>query len=169
MFYKEQVDSNLFPVIKYFRNAKMIDIGWGDEEFYRYPGFDSGLAWKALFYPTPSTLRVEGIYISKEQYFDVSEIVVELKIKKEQLKILLKYITETILINEKGEHEILSTEFLNQVYFFKANGNYHLFNTCNTWLAGGLKKAGFEIEDNVILTEQLFKEAAKVGTVLRVE
>ncbi len=169
VFHKEEIDSNLFPVIKYLSNANLIDIGWGDAEFYQYPGFDSGLAWKALFYSTPSTLRVEGIYITKKQYFDVSEIVVELEINDEQLISLLNYINETIWRNSEGVYQILSTQHLNQVYFFKAYGNYHLFNTCNTWLAVGLKQIGFEIEDNIILTEQLFQEAAKVGKVLKVK
>ncbi len=167
VFHKTEIDSNLFPALKYFNNANLIDIGWGDEEFYQHPGFDSGLAWKALFYSTPSTLRVEGIYITKEQYFDVSEIVIELEINEEQLISLLNYINETLWRNTEGAHQILSIQHLNQVYFFKANGNYHFFNTCNTWLAKGLMKSGFEIEDNVILTEQLFQEAAKVGTVLK--
>ncbi|MCL4279574.1 MAG: DUF2459 domain-containing protein, partial [Ignavibacteriaceae bacterium] len=48
-------------------------------------------------------------------------------------------------------------------------GDYHLFNTCNTWLARGLKKAGFDIEDNIILTEQLFNEADKFGDVVKAE
>jgi len=55
------------------------------------------------------------------------------------------------------------------VYFFKANGSYHLFNTCNTWLARGLKQSGLEIKDDIILTEQLFNESAKVGKVLKAE
>jgi hypothetical protein len=32
-----------------------------------------------------------------------------------------------------------------------------------------MKKAGFEIEDNIILTEQLFNEAAKIGDVIKAE
>ena len=70
---------------------------------------------------------------------------------------------------KRREHKILSTKYLNRVYFFKANGEYHLFNTCNTWLANGLKRAGFGIEDNIILTEQLFNEAAKFGDVIKAE
>jgi hypothetical protein len=42
-----------------------------------------------------------------------------------------------------------------------------LFNTCNTWLARGLKQAGFDIKDDIILTEQLFNEAAEIGTFLK--
>ncbi len=94
---------------------------------------------------------------------------IELKINNEQLRILLNYISDTVWKDENGRSEILSTQYLNRVYFFKANGNYHLFNTCNTWLARGLKQSGLDIKDDIILTEQLFNEAAKIGKVLKAE
>lgn len=169
VFHKEDIDSTILPEIRFFEGAHLIDIGWGDEAFYQQPDFDWDLAYQALFHPTPSTLRAEGIFISKQQYFDISEIVVELKINNEQLKILLKYISVTIWKDENGKNKILSTQYLDRVYFLKANGSYHLFNTCNTWLAKGLKQSGFQINDDIILTEQLFNEAAKVGNVIKAE
>lgn len=169
VFYRENIDSTILPELKYFAESKLIDIGWGDEAFYQYPDFDWDLAYQALFYPTPSTLRMEGIYISMIEYFNISEIVIELKINNEQLKILLNYINETIWRDNEGNNNILSTQYLNRVYFFKANGDYHLFNTCNTWIARGLKKTGFNIEDDIVLTEQLFNEAAKFGDVIKAE
>lgn len=167
VFHCEDVDSTILPEVNYFAGAELIDIGWGDEAFYQYPDFDWYLAYQALFYPTPSTLRIQGIYITIVEYFDLSEIVVELKIYNEQLKILLKYISNTIWRNAEDQSEMLSAQYLNRVYFFKANGDYYLFNTCNTWLAKGLKRAGFEVEDDIVLTEQLFNEAAKIGTVIK--
>jgi uncharacterized protein (TIGR02117 family) len=169
VFHKEDVDITILPEVKYFSGVELIDIGWGDEAFYQHPDFDWNLAYHALFYPTPSTLRMEGIFISMLEYFNISEIVVELKINNEQLKILLNYITGTIWRDEKNEHKILSTQYLNRVYFFKANRSYHLFNTCNTWLARGLKQSGLEIKDDIVLTEQLFNEAAKIGKVLKAD
>ena len=169
VFHTEDVDTSIFPEIKYFKDTELIDIGWGDEAFYQHPDFDWDLAYHALFQATPSTLRVEGIYITKQNYFDISEIVVELKINNEQLKILLKYISETIWRDENENYDILSTQYLNRVYFFKANGSYHLFNTCNTWLARGLKQSGFNIKTDIVLTEQLFNEAAKIGKVLKAD
>ena len=169
VFNKKDIEPTILPEIKYFEGSELIDIGWGDEAFYQHPDFDWDLAYQALFYPTPSTLRIEGIYISQQQYFDNSEIVVELKIKNEQLKILLRYISDTIWKDENGEDKILSTQNLNQVYFFKANGEYCLFNTCNTWLAIGLKQSGFDFKDDIILTEQLFNEAARIGKVLKAD
>ncbi len=139
VFETKDLNPDIFCEYKNFKYYNLIDIGWGDEEFYQYPDFDWELAYRALFYPTPSTLRIEGIFISPKQYFNISEIVVELKINNEQLRILLNYIADTIWKDKKKEHKIFpkgmdsqSTQYLNRVYFFKANGEYHLFNTCNT-------------------------------------
>ena len=169
VFNANDVDTLILPEVKYFPGAELIDIGWGDEAFYQHPDFDWDLAYQALFYPSSSTLRIEGIYISKQHYFEISEIVIELKINNEQIKILLKYISDTIWKDKNGVDKILSTHYLDRVYFLKAKGKYHLFNTCNTWLAKGLKLSGFEIKDDIILTEQLFNEAAKIGKVLKAE
>ena len=164
---KNDIDPKILPEVKYFNDFSLLDFGWGDEEFYQHSGFDSGLAFKALFYATPSTLRVEGIGISKDNYFDISEIVVRILVTEEQLNKIVNFISSTINRNNNGLPEILSEKGLGRIIFFKANGNYHLFNTCNTWLARCLSSAGIKIEDNVILTEELFNEAAKVGTVIK--
>ena len=55
VFNTTDIDTNIFPEAKLFKKYKLLDIGWGDAEFYQYPGFDSGLAFNALFYPTLST------------------------------------------------------------------------------------------------------------------
>ncbi len=166
---KNDIEPEILPEVEYFKDFSLLDFGWGDEEFYQHPGFDSGLAFKALFYATPSTLRVEGIGISKDTYFNISEIVVRILVTEEQLNKIVNFISSTLLRNNDGSPEILSEQGLGRIIFFKANGNYHLFNTCNTWLANCLVSAGINIEDNVILTEQLFKEAAKVGDVIKAE
>ena len=166
---KNDIEPEILPEVEYFKDFSLLDFGWGDEEFYQHPGFDSGLAFKALFYATPSTLRVEGIGISKDTYFDISEIVVRILVTKEQLNKIVNFISSTFYRNNNGSPVILSEQGLGRIIFFKANGNYHLFNTCNTWLASCLASAGLNIENNVILTEELFNEAAKVGTVIKAE
>ncbi|MFN3694610.1 MAG: DUF2459 domain-containing protein, partial [Ignavibacterium sp.] len=134
VFDTSDIDSTLLPVVNNFANYNMIDIGWGDEDFYQYPDFDWELAFKALFYPTPSTLRVEGVSISKELYFDLSEIVVKLVVSDEQLREILNFIDDTFYRDENGE-KVLSSKAGGQIIFYAAEGKYHLFNTCNTWLA----------------------------------
>jgi uncharacterized protein (TIGR02117 family) len=169
VFHAQDIDTTLFPEARYFDGAELIDIGWGDEKFYQHPGFDWELAYQALFHSTPSTLRVEGIFLTKQQYFDISEIVVEVKINNDQLRILLDAVSDAVWRDNNGNHKIFSTRGRDRVIFFKAKDQYNLFNTCNTWLAKNLIKAGFEIEDDIILTEQLFNEVSKIGKVLKAE
>ena len=166
---KNDIDPEILPEVKYFNDFSLLDFGWGDEEFYQHSCFDSGLAVKALFYATPSALRVEGIGISKDTYFDISEIVVSILVTQEQLNKIVNFISSTLYRNNNGSPVILSEQGLGRIIFFKANGEYHLFNTCNTWLASCLISAGMKIDDNIILTEELFNEAANIGTVIKVE
>lgn len=168
VFNVNDLNYDLFREYQYFKEYNLIDIGWGDEEFYQYPGFDSGLAFKALFYATPSTLRVEGMNLTKDEYFDISEIVIELAITKEQLQIICDYINESFLLDDKQNSIVLSEKAGGKIIFYKAKDSYHLFNTCNTWLAKCVNKAGIKIEDNIILTEQLFNELGKVGRVIKI-
>lgn len=162
-----ELEPNLFREINSFKYYELIDIGWGDEEFYQIPGFDSGLAFKALFYPTPSTLRVEGINIPRKYYFELSEIVIELILSEKQFLKVCNYINKSFALNDSGKSQILSMSGNEQVIFYKANGEYYIFNTCNTWLARGLKYAGLNIDDNIFLTEQLFNELARIGKVIK--
>jgi uncharacterized protein (TIGR02117 family) len=163
----EELDSTLFKVYDSFNEFNLVDIGWGDEEFYQYPGFDSGLAFKALFYSNPSTLRVEGIDLAKEEYFDLSEIVVALNTTDEQFINICNYLNKTFYLSDNGSPVILSERADEKIIFYKANGLYNLFYTCNTWLANCLVQAGIEIEDDIIFTEQLFNELANIGTVIK--
>ena len=162
------IDVTIFPEAVLFENFEIIDIGWGDAEFYQHPGFDSGLAFKALFYNTPSTLRIEGIGIPKKTYFDISEIVISLQITHDQLEKILTFVSSTVYRDDGGNPILLSEQGLGRVKFLKAHGYYNLFNTCNTWLARCLVSAGIKITDDIILTEELFNEAAKVGRVIKV-
>jgi uncharacterized protein (TIGR02117 family) len=162
-----ELNPQLFREFNTFKNFEMIDIGWGDEEFYQIPGFDSGLAFKALFFPTPSTLRIEGINISREAYFDISEIVIELDLNEIQFQKICDYINGSFNLNNDGFTQILSSKGNGQIIFYKATRTYSIFNTCNTWIARGLKQAGVEIDDNILLTEQLFNELSKIGKVIK--
>lgn len=165
----KELNSNLFIVYDSFNDYELIDIGWGDEEFYQVPGFDSGLAFKALFHETPSTLRVEGINISKTDYFDLSEIVIELSVTDNQFIKICNFINNTFELDENNLPAILSEKAGGKIIFYKAKGKYYIFNTCNTWLAKCLNSAGLEIEENIILTEQLFNELSKIGKVIKAD
>jgi uncharacterized protein (TIGR02117 family) len=156
------------PELNEFSEYNYVDIGWGDEDFYQHPGFDAGLAVKALFYPTPSALRIEGFNLTIEQYINLSDMAILIEVDESQIKQISQHISAAFYRNKKDDPvKLLSTAYGGKIKFFKANGEYHLFNTCNTWVAEGLSAAGIEMNEHVILAEQLFNEAAKSGKVLK--
>jgi len=168
VFNTSDVDSSIWPEIKYFTEFKYIDVGWGDSAFYQDPDFNLVLAAEALFIPTPSALRIEGLYSSIEDYIKSSDKAVELKLTKNQLDMLCKFIHNDYFRNKKHKLIIYNEEEGSKIIFYKSKGKYDLLNTCNTWVAKGLKKAGFKsIDDNLILANELFRQAGKIGEVLK--
>ena len=161
---RDKIDPALIPEINDFKSYRLIDFGWGDKEFYQIPGFDSGLAFEALFLKTPSAMRVNGINVSNQILFDYSEIVVAIELEAEQFTTLCRFIGDTF--DRTTEQRIINEQAGGKIKYYEARGDYHLFNTCNTWVATGLKKAGFEIKDEVMLAEELFNEVAKIGVVI---
>lgn len=161
----KDIDEQKYRFKKYFNDYNLIDFGWGDELFYQTPDFDLVLGARAILKPTSSTLRIEGIRLTKEEFFQYSEIVVRLYVSKEQLEKILDFI-EFTFDKDKDDYVILNS-IANKIFFFKSKGKYHLFNTCNTWLARGLKQAGFDVDTSIVLTEQLFKEALKFGELIK--
>ena len=165
---RNQVDTTTWPEITQFKNYNYVDVGWGDEKFYQHPGFNFLLAAEALFAPTPSTLRIFGFNMSIEDYINYSDRAIEIRITKTQLDSLCSYIHSTYKYNNKGEPILLSEQLNGSIKFYKAEGKYHLFNTCNTWVANGLKKAGFQnFSGSTIFVNELFKQAKEVGKELK--
>ena len=63
------VNENDFSEINNFKHSEYLDIGWGDEAYYRVPGIDLKLAARALFAPTPSALKIVAFNIPVETYY----------------------------------------------------------------------------------------------------
>lgn len=161
----KDIDNSKYKFKNYFEDYNLIDVGWGDELFYQIPDFDLYLGARAILKPTSSTLRIEGIGLTKEELFEYSEIVIGLSVSKNQLEKILDYIENTF--SKLNDEYVVLNSISNKIFFFKAKGEYHLFNTCNTWLAKCLKEAGFDIDTNIILTEQLFSELLKYGELIK--
>lgn len=162
VFDKNTIDTTLWPESNEFRNCKYLDIGWGDRDFYIHRGFDLGLAIKALFYPTPGVLRIEAFDISIKDYIRFSDAAFKIEIDPTGYKKLLHFIHDTYKYNKKGKPEIVAVRNHGMIKYYPAKGEYSIFNTCNTWAAKGLNRAGLKIPTDIILTQQLFKELSNM-------
>lgn len=156
----------LIPELKEFSDKNFVDIGWGDEAFYQYPGFDIYLAAKALFLPTNSVLRVAGFNSALTSYYGKESTIIELSLSKSSYEKLTTFISSEFWKDSSG-NVIETSGRGSSIVFYKARSIYSLLFTCNTWIAAGLNEAGIPINPTgIIIVEQLLREVSKHGKVI---
>ena len=130
-----------------FADFDWLEIGWGDEGFYRYvPTAESltvALALRALFRPgNPSVLHVVGVKNDPREMFANSEVV-RVGLSDAGFARVADLLDSTFA-RSKGSTmpEELGPGLYGTSLFFRANGAFHLFNVCNHWIARVLDAAG---------------------------
>ena len=91
--------------------------------------------------------------------------VVELMATTEQFAALAEYL-DTTFDRGDGLRAQSSAPGLNRFsLFYPAKGEFHLFNTCNTWTAGGLRTAGWPVRvTGVVTAEELMVQVRPLST-----
>ncbi len=125
---------------KGYSEQQYIMIGWGDEDFYmnvpEWKDLTVKVVLSSIFLPTNSAMHVT-FYNQPIEDNDTK-------------KIMISKSDYDLLVNEiKGSFLLLNNKpilYQNQGYstkdnFYKANGNYHAFNTCNSWTNRVLDKS----------------------------
>ncbi len=105
-----------------FVHSYFIDVEWGDAVFYQHPDFDPVMAFKALFYKTLSTLRVDAFSTPLKNYIEVPETLVKININDLTLKKLVKYIHNAYYCDKNNRLNILSMHNNGNIIFYKAKG-----------------------------------------------
>jgi uncharacterized protein (TIGR02117 family) len=130
-----------------FADFDRLEIGWGDEGFYRHvptaQSLTMALALRALFRPgNPSVVHVVGVGADPRAMFGNSDLV-RLDLGAAGFARLADRLDATLA---RGEDGVLPMELGPGLYgtslFFRANGAFHLFNVCNHWLVDLLDAAG---------------------------
>jgi len=158
------------PVLKHFDSYKYVDIGWGDEDFYQTPGFDLYYAAKAILVPSSSVIRIGGYNFNIEQIINWRDYAIKFIITKNQLLEMLKFINNSLLLNQNNEHIAINNEEPSSVIFFKSTLKYHALRTCNTWAAEAFKATGMNIRTfGLVTADQLFNRLKNFGEVIKKE
>ena len=134
-----------------FGYAPYIEFGWGDNEFYRSEEITSGITLKAIFLPTDSVVHAVAVTRNADKYFKHSEVE-KFCLKDPEFKSLVKFISRSFYRDESGNILKLNHGIYGDSQFYKAKGDFHIFNTCNKWTAKGLESAGMKISTNFKLT-----------------
>jgi uncharacterized protein (TIGR02117 family) len=137
----------LGAVVQRFSGYRFVEVGWGDESFYRHvPNIASltfGLAVRALFRPgNPSVLHVVGVNGNPRAMFANSDLV-PVDVGGAGFARLADMLDASFARGQGGlVPEELGPGLYGLSLFFRANGTFHLFHLCNHWIADLLDAAG---------------------------
>jgi uncharacterized protein (TIGR02117 family) len=130
-----------------FADFDRLEIGWGDEGFYREVStavsLTMALAMRALFRPgNPSVLHVVGVNGDPRAMFASSDLV-RVDLSGAGFARLADMLDATFARGQgRFEPEELGPGLYGMSLFFRANGTFHLFHVCNHWIADLLDAAG---------------------------
>lgn len=127
-----------------FDKAQRLELGWGDEAYYREPepGWVLGL-W-AVLWPTSSVLHVAGLAGDPREHFPGFEIV-ELQVSEEGYRRLIAYLAEAFALAPGGDPVAVGPGQYGHSLFYRAHGTYHVLRTCNTWTAQAIAVSGLPV------------------------
>jgi len=134
------------PALKtHFWDSPYLEFGWGDKDFYQSEDPGAGLAGKAVLWPTKAVMHVVAVTADVHDFFQKSELH-RLYLSPGHYTALLDFIASSFRRTEAGAVIPLGVGLYGDSRFYEAVGSYTIFNTCNTWIAKGLKSAGFDID-----------------------
>jgi uncharacterized protein (TIGR02117 family) len=135
----------LVAVTTRFSAYAWLEIGWGDENFYRHvstPGdLTLGLALRALFVPNnASVLHVVGVTDPRAQFVDAS--MAELDLSAAGFDRLVAKVDATFARGGNGLPQDLGRGLYGPSLFYRAVGHFHIARVCTHWVADVLDAAG---------------------------
>ena len=124
-----------------YQNYKYLALGWGDKGFFmesfnnQFPSLATTL--NAAFIPSESLMHLAFYQNSILE----NECTIKRYMSEDDLKNLITFVEKSFQLNKNKKFIFYSKGYGYDDFFFKANGYYHLFNTCNQWTNEGLAEA----------------------------
>lgn len=138
------IDFARWPALPHPAGARHIEVGWGDRDYYPAPGFNLWYGVKALLWPTAGVLHVAGFDQPPARAFPASEVV-ELRLPRAGFERLLAYIASSF----EPHAAPIAPSLYGSGAFYPSRERFHLFKTCNVWVARGLREAGIEVRSSL--------------------
>lgn len=148
---REDLIAHLPTLADDFEGAKMLEVGWGDAQFYQAKEGNDALALRAIAWPTDAVVHVFGVREHPSVSFRNSQVI-ELKVSNKGYERLVRILSETFARNGDERTRRLGPGHYGTSYFYSATGTFHAFNTCNTWAARTIAASGYPLADTSIIT-----------------
>lgn len=141
---KQDIPVEVWPESRDFPDARYLEVGWGDKDYYMAPGFNLWYAVKALFWPTASVLHIVGFSDPIEDFFPESEII-RIDLSLPGFERLSAYVHDRYTHDATGSPIPVGPGLYGKSVFYLSEGKYHLFKTSNVWTAKALRSAGIPV------------------------
>jgi uncharacterized protein (TIGR02117 family) len=143
--------TRLLPEAADFPSARYLEFGWGDRRYYTAEDKSLGLALAAALAPSPSVLHVAGFSQEPESIYE-KEKLLSLELTAAEWRRLLQSISADVERRGAARAEPLSEGLWPDSRFYAARGDFHFFNTCNTWVAEKLRAAELPVASYGVIT-----------------
>jgi uncharacterized protein (TIGR02117 family) len=156
------VDPAIWPEVRDFPDATLVEIAWGDRDFYMAPEPTGWLAVKAALFTAGSVLHVAGFAAA-----DVPASTVALPVSRTGFDAMTRFFHDEYARDAEGRPARLAAGLYGASGFYAARGRYHLFNTCNTWVARALREAGLDVTPGGTVTAGGVMDQVRRAAIIR--
>lgn len=157
----EDIPEGVWPESMYYPNAQYLEVGVGDRDFYPAPDRSIWLALRAALVPGDAVLHVVALNDHPARALSFTALVA-LDLGEPDFRRLIEFIAAT---HERGgaeRAEPLGPGLYHDGHFYPANGQFHLFNNCNTWVVNALRAAGLPLRW-AITSDDVIEQALDLG------
>ena len=163
---RDDVDPAIWPEVRDFPDAALVEVAWGDRDFYMAKDATGWLAVKAAFFTSGSVLHVAGFGESTLAGLPASAVV-ELRVSRGGFDAMTRFFHDEYRSEGEGRSVRLERGLYGASWFYAARSRYHLFNTCNTWVARALQRAGLDVTPAGTVTAEGVMQQARPLAVSR--
>ena len=140
-----------------FCGARYVEIGWGDVDYYPLEETSVLDAFRAAFFSKGSVMHIVWFASQPSEYFPNSKVY-EIRLTKQEMNRLIGFILNSFSRDERGRPVLVGKGLYGQSRFYKAQGDFHLFHNCNSWVAEAFKSSEYPIAlEGVFTSEGLSK------------
>lgn len=143
--------SGRVPEAADFPGALFLEFGWGDREYYPSPRPTLGMGLRALLTPSPAVMHVAPLSRPPAEAYPAAEVL-SVPVGAGALERLIAGIGADFERPAGGAAAAVAPGLYRDSRFYAARGEFHLFNTCNTWAARMLEVAVPGLSSSGVIT-----------------
>jgi len=141
---RADLPAGAIPEAEDFPAAPYLEFGWGDAAYFPARSPTVAMALAAALTPTPAVVHLVGLPGPPRRVFAAAETI-DVALPPAGFRRLVDYLEASFARGGARRAEAGAPGLYPFSRFYPATGEFHLFNTCNTWAARGLAAAGLPV------------------------